>query len=182
MAIVCTTNDVMEYFKDDKPEKRYTILSGEAFNYRLVKLKIKFRNRFRSKTIWVFEPLENNDMSYRSKLSDNDYIALLRAKGLNKTHVEPYIITSRDVSEIRVIKSRNLYSDQAFALKKYFTERRNYELKHRLYYHAIKNYKMDTFEVESSFIQDYLKATKIDYMRQEVFQWLETEKKIENDE
>ena len=109
-------------------------------------------------------------------------MTLLRAKGLNKTHVEPYIITSRDVSEIRVIKSRNLYSDQAFALKKYFTERRNYELKHRLYRHAIRNYKMDTIEVESLFIQDYLKATKIDYMRQEVFQWLETEKKTDYDE
>jgi len=182
MAIECTTNDVRGYFEDDKPDKRYTILSGEAFNYRLVKLKIKFRNRFRSKTIWVFEPLENTDMSYSSKLDNMCYITLLRAKGLNKTHVEPYIITSRDVSEIRVIKSRNLYSDQAFALKKYFTERRNYELKHRLYKHAIRNPNRDIIEVESLFIQDYLKATKIDYMRQEVFQWLETEKRTDYDE
>ena len=80
MAIVCTTNNVMEYFEDDNPEKRYTILSGEAFNYRLVKLKIKFRNRFRSKTIWVFEPLENTDMSYSYNLSDNDFIKSKRFK------------------------------------------------------------------------------------------------------
>lgn len=182
MAIECTTNDVMEFFEDDKPDKRYTILSGEAFDYRLVKLRIKFRNKFRSKTIWIFESLENTDTSYGFKLSEMDHITFLRAKGLNKTHVEPYIITSRDVQEIRVIKTRNLYSDQAFALKRYFTEKRNYELKHRLYKHAVKNPNMDTIEVESLFIQDYLKATKINYMRQEVFQWLETEKITDYDE
>lgn len=162
---------------NESPDKKYELIAGKAFNYYLTKIKIRFNNRRRMKTIWVFISF---DTSYLNEINNNDYIFLLRAKGINKTHIEPYIIYTKDIKEFRVVKRKDLYADQMFALKHYFSIVSNYRNKNELFDNA--EYNDETVILYSKDIQEYLKKTDSFSLRMEVIQWLAMEKKTENNE
>lgn len=165
---------------NESPDKKYELIAGKAFNYYLTKVKIRFNNRRRMKTLWVFIYF---DTIYLNEISKNDYIFLLRAKGINKTHIEPYIIYTKDIKEFRIVKRKDLYADQMFALKHYFSIVSNYRNKNELFKNA--EYSGDTVRLYSKDIQEYLRKTnslKIKVGGVEVIQWLAMEKKTENNE
>lgn len=176
MSIENTERVDLEILGED-PNKKYELIAGKAFNYYLTKVKIRFNNKRRMKTLWFFISF---DTSYLNEISKNDYIFLLRAKGINKTHIEPYIIYTKDIKEFRVVKHKSLYADQMFALKKYFSTISNYRNKHELFDNAEYNDK--TIELYSKDIQEYLTKTDSFSLRMEVIQWLAMEKKTDYDE
>ena len=176
MSIENTERVDLDILNED-PDKKYELIAGKAFNYYLTKVKIRFNNKRRMKKMWFFISF---DTSYLNEISKNDYIFLLRAKGINKTHIEPYIIYTKDIKEFRIVKHMNLHADQMFSLKKYFSVISNYRNKHELFDNA--EYKNETVRLYSKDIQEYLKKTDSFNLRMEVIQWLAIEKKTENDE
>lgn len=164
---------------------KYKFIIGRAFDYRLIKLKMKLSNRIHQKIIWAFVPLGYNDKAFIYDVYNNDnYAYILRAKGLLKTHIELYTIPVYRIKEIRVLKSSVLSESQTFALDHYFTLHRAYTLRHNLYNFSDLDKVNDILEVDAFHIKDYLRKEKSDYMKQEVIQWLvpmnKKEEKIEN--
>lgn len=174
MPIENTKRVDLDILNEDQDNK-YELIAGKAFNYYLTKIKIRFNNKRRMKTMWFFISF---DTSYLNEISKNDYIFLLRAKGINKTRIEPYIIYTKDIKEFIIVKHMNLHADRMFALKKYFSVISNYRNKHELFDNA--EYNDETVILYSKDIQEYLKKTDSFSLRMEVIQWLVMEKKTEN--
>jgi len=160
------------------PEYRFKFISGQAFGYRLVKLQLELEcaRRNKKKNIWVFNSLGDTIHSFKFELTQPN-ISFIRAKGLLKTKIEIYIINPNRIKSVRILESKPLTLDQAYALKYYFSKRQNDVRKYNLC-----NFSDVSYEVSAGQVKEYLEETKNERMRGELLRWLTPATKTEKSE
>lgn len=180
---------IEDLIREADPEDDFEIIAGESFDYRLVKLKIRFANRkiFKNKTLWFYL---NNANDYSITTGDLDVsdkiLRLKRAKGFRKTRIEPYIIYTNNIEEIRVLKSHLLKPVHAFALKYFFSVQRNFCERFTIVSYMDHNEETDEMTIKAKYLQKFINVTQNTAMKKEALQWIipliRDEKKPEEDE
>lgn len=172
------------------PEDDFEIIAGETFDYRLVKVKVRFNNRkiFKNKTLWFYIDIEDE----KSILAGPDFfranktLNLKRAKGFRKTHIESYIIHMNDIDEARVLKYQVLEPVHAFALKNYFSIKKNFAKRSHISRNKDYDHENNIWVIEAKYLQHFINTTYNTTMKKEVLQWIaplvQDEKKPEEDE